>query len=264
MGFPNGRKGHKGTARPGAPREIRVWESIIRTRLTALATLACLLSACGSRNFDPATATAAQVAETLPEPTVADLIAQQREYRIGPLDRIEVSVFGVPELARAGQVDASGSFSMPLIGPVLAAGESATSLADKIAVALGERFVRNPQVNVVVTEAISQQVTVEGSVVRPGQFPILSQTSLLRAVAIAGGTTEFAKLGEVLVFRTVGGQRLVARFDLNEVRGARADDPEIFGNDVIVVGDDRRRRLFRDVLQAAPILGVFYQIVDRN
>lgn len=240
------------------------WESNIRTRLIALATLAGLLSACGSRNFDASTVTAAQVSTTLPEPTVADLIAQQREYRIGPLDRIEVSVFGVPDLARAGQIDASGSFSMPLIGPVLAAGESANSLAAKIAVALEERFVRNPQVNVVVTEAISQQVTVEGSVVRPGQFPILSQTSLLRAVAVAGGTTEFAKLGEVLVFRTVNGQRMVARFDLQAVRGGRADDPEIFGNDIIVVNDDRRRRLFREVLQAAPLIGVFYQIIDRN
>lgn len=247
------------------PRRRRVFgESNIRTRLIALATLVGLLSACGSRNFDPATASAAQVADTLPEPTVADLIAQQREYRIGPLDRIEVTVFGVPELARTGQVDASGSFSMALIGPVLAAGESANSLADKIEAALGERFIRNPQVNVVVTEAISQQVTVEGSVARPGQFPILSQTSLLRAVAIAGGTTEFARLGEILVFRTVNGQRMVARFDLQAVRGGRADDPEIFGNDIIVVSDDRRRRLLREVLQAAPLLGVFYQIVDRQ
>lgn len=226
---------------------------------------AASLAACsGSRNFDPQTAGAAQVQEALPEPTIADLVSQSREYRIGPLDTLQVSVFGVPDLARTGQVDGGGGFSMPLIGSVQAAGETTNSLAQKIESALGGRYVRDPQVSVAVTEAVSQRVTVEGSVARPGQFPITGQTSLLRAVAIAGGPTEFAQLREALIFRTVRGERMVARFDLKNIRGGRAVDPEVFGNDVIVVGEDSRKRLFRDLLQAAPLAGVFYQITNGN
>ena len=80
----------------------------------------------------------------------------------------------------------------------------------------------------------------------------------MRAIAISGGRTEDALKREVLVFRTVQGKRMVARFDMNEIRGARAEDPAVFGNDVIVVGNNANRGLFRDAIQAAPLLSLFY------
>lgn len=184
----------------------------------------------------------------------------QSDYRIGPLDKLTVSVFGVADLTTTGQVDANGNFPMPLLGSVPAVGETPTSLAASLATKLDEKYVRNPQVSVTVTEAVSQLVTVEGSVARPGQYPVVGRTTLIRMLAAAGGTTEFARLKEAVVFRTVKGERLVARFDIKDIRGARAVDPQIYGNDVIVVGDNVAKRVFRDILSAAPLAGVFYQI----
>jgi hypothetical protein len=103
-------------------------------------------------------------------------------------------------------------------------------------------------------------VTVEGSVNKPGQYPVVGRTSLIRIVAIAGGTSDLASLREAIVFRTVGGQRLVARYNIRDIRGARAADPEIFGNDLVVIGDSAGRKLFKDILSVAPLAGVFYPL----
>jgi polysaccharide biosynthesis/export protein len=111
-----------------------------------------------------------------------------------------------------------------------------------------------------VTEAAGQLVTVEGSVNKPGQYPVVGRMTLTRLVAIAGGTTDFASLREAIVFRTVGGQRQVARFNIKDIRAARADDPEILGNDLVVIGDSAGRKMFKDVLTVAPMAGIFYPV----
>jgi polysaccharide export outer membrane protein len=78
--------------------------------------------------------------------------------------------------------------------------------------------------------------------------------TLLRAVAKARGTTEFAKLDDVVIFRRVSGQQMAALYNLKRIRDGVYLDPEIFANDVVVVGNSRARRIFRDILQASPIL----------
>jgi polysaccharide export outer membrane protein len=187
----------------------------------------------------------------------------QADYRIGPLDKLTVTVFGVPDLTTNGQVDGAGEFAMPLIGQVSAIGETPNSLSAKIAAALDRRYVRNPQVSVTVTEAVSALVTVEGSVMKSGQYPVVGHSTLIRMVAAAGGPSDSARLSEALVFRTVNGKRLVARFNIKDIRGARSPDPEIYGNDLIVVGDNPGRQLFKDIVSVAPVLGIFYQITRK-
>ena len=59
---------------------------------------------------------------------------------------------------------------------------------------------------------------------------------------------------------TVNGQKMVARFNIKDIRGARTTDPEIYGNDVIVMGNNSGRQLFKDLISVAPVLGIFYQI----
>jgi polysaccharide export outer membrane protein len=76
----------------------------------------------------------------------------------------------------------------------------------------------------------------------------------MRAVSTAKGTAEFAKLSDVVVFRTVDGRKMAALYDLKAIQRGAYSDPEIFANDVIVVGDSPGRRLFRDILQATPLL----------
>ena len=234
-------------------------EAIITKAYVALAALAGL-SACGGSNYQPQTATAAKVQTSLPAPSMLDMTQDVSDYRIAPLDKLTVTVFGVTDLTTAGQVDAAGNFSMPLIGAVPAMGETPQGLSAKIAAALDQKYVRNPQVSVTVTEAVGQVVTVEGSVMKPGSFAVIGHTTLLRVIAAAGGPSEYARLSEAVVFRTVNGQRMVARFNLKDIRGARAPDPDIYGNDVVVIGDSAARRLFKDIISVAPVLGIFYQI----
>lgn len=235
-------------------------EAIITRKLIVACALAAGLSACAGPNYKPEVATAATPQTTLPVPSVEDMTRDQADYRIGPLDKLNVTVFGVPDLTTATQVDGAGNLTMPLIGQVKAIGETPNSLASKIAAALDQRYVRNPQVAVSVTEAVSALVTVEGSVIRPGQYPVVGRTTLLRMIAASGGPSDYARLSEAVVFRTVNGQKMVARFNIKDIRGARTNDPEIYGNDVIVIGNNPGRQLFKDIISIAPVLGIFYQI----
>ena len=235
-------------------------EATITRKLIVTCALAASLSACAGANYDAGKATAAKAAAELPKPTIADQTRDMADYRIGPLDKLTVTVFGVSDLTTTAQVDAAGNLAMPLIGQVPAIGETPNSLANKIASALDARFIRNPQVSVTVTEAVSAMVTVEGDVTKPGQYPVVGRTTLVRMIAASGGVTEYARLSEAVVFRTVNGEKMVARFNIKDIRGARAPDPEIYGNDIIIVGDNGGRRLFKDLISVAPILGIFYQI----
>lgn len=203
---------------------------------------------------------AATITDVLPAPKAGDQIGNPREYRIGPLDKLRVQVFGVPELDRDGQVDVDGSFSMPLIGSVEANGESASGFAKRLEDRFAQRYLRDPQVSVTVLEALSQQVTVDGAVVKPGQYPVLGNSSLMTVVAAANGASEFAKLDEIVIFRTINDKRMIARFSLADIRGGVADDPAVYGNDIIVVGSGPGRLNLRDLLLLTPVLGAFYQI----
>ncbi len=213
-----------------------------------------------STKFEPEKISAATVADVLPEPGPGDILSGRREYRIGPNDKLTVQVFGVQELDRAGQVDAAGYISLPLVGGVMAAGETATSLGQKLEALYGQRYLRNPQISVAVVEAISQQVTIDGAVTRPGIYPVSGNSSLMTIVASANGTTEFARLDEVLVFRTINDKRMVARYSLAQIRSGQAPDPSIFGNDVVIIGSGPGKLNIRDLLLLTPVLGAFYQI----
>lgn len=190
----------------------------------------------------------------LPAPERADLAADDRVALIGPLDTITVRVFGVPELGGQMQVDTSGRIAMPLIGAVDAGGKTAAELAGDIGLALAASYVRNPDVTVNINSSVSQVVTVDGQVVDPGLYPVTNQMTLLRAVASARGLTEFAKQEDVVILRTVDGQRLAGLYNIDAIRRGLYADPEIYANDLIVVGDSPQRRLFRDFLGVAPLL----------
>ena len=243
--------------------ESRRREAIITRKLIVTCALAAGLSACSGPNYKPEAASAATPETKLPVPSVEDMTRDQADYRIGPLDKLTVNVFGVPDLTTNGQVDGAGNLAMPLIGQVKAIGETPNSLSAKIAAALDARYIRNPQVSVTVTEAVSALVTVEGSVSKPGQYPVVGRTTLIRVLAAAGGPSEYARLSEAVVFRTVNGQKMVARFNIKDIRGARTEDPEIYGNDVVVVGNNSARQLFKDVISVAPVLGIFYQLTRK-
>ena len=227
---------------------------------TCLAVTALALSACGSSNFKPETATSVAVSESLPSPSIADIYDVERVARLGPGDRVEVEVLGVSDLDRTLTIDGSGRVDFPLVGPVTALGLTTGELASELEARLARNYLQDPQVTVTLDQQVSQRFTVLGSVGQPGQYPLIGDATLTDAISLARGTSETARLDEVVVFRTVEGQRMAARFDLQDILGGRAEDPAIYPRDRIVVGSDRNRTLLRDAVAFTPILGLFYTI----
>lgn len=191
---------------------------------------------------------------TLPPPQRDDLTAADRPSLIGPLDTIQVEVLGIPDLSREIQVDASGRISMPLIGTVDARGKTADELARAIEAALRARYVRNPEVTINIKSSVSQVVTIDGQVVEPGLYPVTNQMTLMRAIASAKGLSEYARQDDVVILRTVDHQKMAALYNIAAIRRGAYDDPAIYANDIVVVGDSPQRRLFKDFVSLSPLL----------
>lgn len=203
----------------------------------------------------PGSSVIAVNSETMPAPHRSDLVSKEQPYLIGPFDKLEISVFGVDELNKTNvQVDASGRLSFPLVGIMEVSGKTPRELEQILSLRLSRASIRNPQVTVNLTDTLSQFVTVEGTVQKPGLYPVIGHMTLLRAIATAQGTSEFSRLDDVVIFRTVDGKEYAALYNLNAVRHGAYSDPQIYANDVVVVGDNHARRLFKDYLTAGALL----------
>lgn len=228
----------------------------LKILLAAMSTFA--LSACvgsGSKELGGSSAISVVEASALPAPD--GQVAGPGGYRsvIGPFDKLVVDVLGFTELNnRRFQADASGNVVLPIGGEVSLLGLTLGQASDAIEGRLRDGFVRNPQVSVNLEEAVSQFVTVDGQVREPGNYPVVADMTLMRAVAAARGATEFAKLDDVVVFRTVNGQRMVALYQLSGIRRGLYPDPHVYPQDIVVVGDSAARRLFNQILQLTPAL----------
>ena len=116
----------------------------------------------------------------------------------------------------------------------------------------------------IVSSSATQNVTVEGAVKKPGVFPLQGPTTLLQAMAMAEGPTQTAKLGEIIVFRRKQDGVYAAQFNLDDIRKGRADNPEILGSDIVVVGNSFAKQLFRDFMQLSPLLATVFVRLDGN
>jgi polysaccharide export outer membrane protein len=190
-------------------------------------------------------------ANELPPPTLA---RADGAFVLGPLDKIRVRVAGIEELNQDFQIDASGAITFPYAGRIQAGGKTPAELAEAITDGLRRGHVRNPQVSVNLEETVSRTITVDGEVGQPGQYPVAARMTLMRAVAQARGLTEFARARHVVVFRTVGGRDMAALYDLAAIRQGLYSDPQVYPDDVIVVGSSQARRLFRDILAGSGLL----------
>jgi polysaccharide biosynthesis/export protein len=178
------------------------------------------------------------------------------DYKISPLDVIDINVFGVQELNRTVQVSSSGIITMPLINQVKAGGRTTEQLERDIAKKLSVNYLQSPQVSVFVKEYNSQRITVDGAVKKPGIFPTTGKVSLLQAIALAEGLNEVADPSGILLFRTVNNKRMAARFDLKQVRSGKVQDPMLQAGDIVMVDESAARTTLRDVKDALPLSGV--------
>lgn len=211
------------------------------------------LSACASKPLDvPYNPTGFGAPDPVPVARAPDVIA--------PGDKIHVTVFDVDSLSGDYRVEENGQIDYPLIGIVQAEGHTASDLAKILATRLGERNLRNPNVQVALLERAPQTITVEGAVKQPAVVPIRGKSTLLQAIALGGGTTDDAIASQIIVFRQVNGKRMAAAFDLRAIRRDEAPDPEIYPNDIVVVAGSHNKKLVDRIFQALPIIGIFRPI----
>jgi polysaccharide export outer membrane protein len=123
-----------------------------------------------------------------------------KEFLLGPEDVLEIAVWRNQDLSRATAIRPDGLISMSIVGDIQAAGLTANALAERIAERLA-KFVTNPAVSVSVKEINSYSVFVLGEVMKPGKYQLKSYTTLLQAISLAGGFTEFAKRNKLQVVR---------------------------------------------------------------
>lgn len=182
-----------------------------------------------------------------------------KEGAIQPGDRLYIRVLNEPDLTSEQYwVDGGGKVQMPLAGELDASGRTIGELREEITERLAARYIRDPQVAISIVEHNKSSVTVEGQVQKAGRFEASPGMTLLGALALAQSTTRDAKLDEVVVFREVNGERLVARFHLGYIRAGRMPDPQIIPGDVVVVGRSAVKGTWHDILQAAPLFNAFY------
>ena len=225
----------------------------------ALGISAIALSSCAPKKPEIGGASSLQVtqAAALPAPNAYGRNAAAiSEQLLGPQDLLEVGVDGVDFLApREIRVDSNGEIAFPLAGAFSVAGQTPR----EVEAVLRERLVtygqmRSPSVTVNVKETVSQAVTIEGEVERPGMYPVVGQRSLMDMMAMAGGTTADSDLEDVVIFRTVEGQRYAALYNLDAIRHGAYEDPRVYPHDTVMVGDSSSRAMFDDLLRILPLV----------
>jgi polysaccharide export outer membrane protein len=229
---------------------------VLKSKMCLAVAVIANLSACASTpklGGDPSLQVTSM--SGLPAPRAADVVQNNALYSVGPYDKLSIEVIGIPELSvKEIQVDANGSISVPLAGPVNVSGMTSLQIGQYIANKLRDSYVRDPKVTVNLIETVSHVITVDGKVKRPGVYPVAGGMTLMRSVALAEGIGNDARLNDVVVFRTVDGQRYAALYNLAAIRRGRYPDPAIYANDIIMVGDNASNRLFRDLLTGVPAI----------
>ncbi len=178
-------------------------------------------------------------------------------YKIGPLDTLSIKVFKMPDLSGEYEVDLTGQISMPLLGNVPAANLTTAQLDQALTQRLGEKYLENPDVGVSIKSSTSRMVTVDGAVNKSGSYPVMGPMTLMQSIALAGGTNQDANPRRVAVFRTIGGQRQAAAFDLLAIRRGENPDPPVYAGDIVVIDGSALNPVQKQLLNSLPILSIF-------
>jgi len=181
----------------------------------------------------------------------------ETNYKIAPMDKLAIKVFKMDDLSGDYDVDLAGNISLPLIGQLQAANLTTEQLDAQLTEKLGAKYLEHPDVSVAIKASTAHVVTVDGAVHDGGRFPVAGPISLIQVIAMAKGTTEDANARRVAVFRTIGGQRQAAAFDLTAIRRGQNPDPEIYPGDIVVVDGSSIKAAQKQILQSIPLLAIF-------
>lgn len=126
--------------------------------------------------------------------------AAQEEYIIGIEDVLEISVWKNPELSKIVMVRPDGMISMPLIGDLRAAGKTPGALKNELVERLKE-YQETAVASVIVQEVKSYRIFVLGEVLNPGTYTMMRKTTVIQAIALAGGFNQFASKNDIILIR---------------------------------------------------------------
>jgi polysaccharide export outer membrane protein len=158
-------------------------------------------------------------------------------YLIQPGDILEVSVWKEEDLQREVLVRPDGQISFPLVGDIDAKGKTVSDLRAEITARL-QKYIPNLVVTVTVARILGKRIYVIGQVNNPGEFVVNPRVDVMQALSMAGGTTPFAKLGDIIILRRDNdGTQSAIRFRYNQVESGRSLDQNIVlsNGDVVVV-----------------------------
>jgi len=159
---------------------------------------------------------------------------EDRDYKIGPEDVLDISVWKNDELSRTVPVRPDGKVSLPLVNDIQAAGLTPSRLREELTRRLSE-YVPSPEVAVIVREVHSAKVSVVGAVRSPGRYEVRSPATVLELIALAQGFTDFAARDRIVVLRQNGTPQRIT-FNYRKITdGTDQDNFFVQAGDIIVV-----------------------------
>jgi polysaccharide biosynthesis/export protein len=163
--------------------------------------------------------------------------SQRPVYVIGASDMLSINVWKEPDVSRLIPVRSDGKISLPLVGEIQASGRTPEQLEQEITAKL-KTYISEPEVTVMVQESKSQKFNILGMVAKPGTYQLTSQTTILDAIALAGGFRDFAKTKSIYILRKdTLGQTQRSPFNYKDVISGKNTSQNIVLNaeDTIVV-----------------------------
>jgi polysaccharide export outer membrane protein len=158
------------------------------------------------------------------------------DYRVGPGDSIQVSVWKEPEVSTVVVVRPDGKISIPLVNDLVVSGKTPMEIQEIVKERLSS-YIKDPNVTITVREIQSKKVYVLGEVNRPGSYQIVQPTTVLQLLTEAGGLRPYAKEKAIYVLRTGNGQQQKFSFNYRDVVEGKKLEQNILvqPNDTIVV-----------------------------
>ena len=185
-------------------------------------------------------ATSARAQNGSPGPAAAGSTAKAREvtvpndYRLVVGDKLRIEVYKDPQLSQSLQIRPDGKITLPLVGDIVAAGQTPVALRESIAGSLKE-YITNPVVTVIVVETEPPTFSVMGEVNNPGQMPMKGRVSVIEALAMAGGFKDFANTKEILIRRSTPAGMQTIKFNYKDA--VREDVKPVYlqPGDIVIV-----------------------------
>ena len=215
----------------------RLYGSLL-TLLVAAPGLACAQNAMPAANPGPTANVAPSASAVAPQTAAApSAAALASDFRIGPEDVLDIAVWNNPAMSRTTPVRPDGMISLPLLNDVQAAGLTPMELRDVIAKKLTE-YLPNPEVSVIVREVNHFKVSVLGEVRKPGRYDFKGQATVLDAIALAGGLSDFASRSRIVILRKESNgatKRIPVNYNKIVSASTDQDDLRLSPGDIVLV-----------------------------